>query len=101
MNWQTPTGEELMWLLAVAVFATAGHYAMTRALALAPLTVTQPFSFLQLIWAVLFGYLLFSEVPDIWVVVGGVIIIGAVTYITHRESARRVNRPLSGSALPK
>ena len=89
--WQTPTLMEVAWLLLVAVFATAGHFALTRAFAHAPLTVTQPFGFLQLVWAILFGYLLFDETPDIWVAVGAAIIVTAVTYISHRETmARRV-----------
>ena len=91
MVWRTPTLVEVAWLLLVAVFATAGHYALTRAFANAPLTVTQPFGFLQLVWAILFGYLLFDETPDIWVAVGAAIIVTAVTYISHREArVRRV-----------
>lgn len=89
--WQTPTPTELMWLLLTAVFATVGHYALTRAFACAPLTATQPFSYLQLVWAVLFGYLFFTEVPDIWVMLGGGIIVASVTYLMHREAlARRI-----------
>ena len=89
--WRTPTPGEVGWLALVAVFATAGHYALTRAIAYAPLTVTQPLSFLQLVWAILFGYWLFEEIPDVWVVGGGVIIIAAVSYLAHREAlaARR------------
>jgi len=48
--WKMPTVTELGWLFLVAIFATAGHYAITRSIANAPLTVTQPFSFLQLVW---------------------------------------------------
>ena len=62
--WQTPSWSDIGWLAGVAVFATAGHYTITRAIAEAPLTVTQPLSFLQLVWAVLFGYWLFDETPD-------------------------------------
>lgn len=85
-QWRTPQVDELAWLALVAVFATAGHYALTRAFASAPLTVTQPFSFLQLVWAILLGYLLFGEIPDVWVCVGGLVIISAITYLTHREA---------------
>jgi drug/metabolite transporter (DMT)-like permease len=85
-QWRTPQVDELLWLALVAVFATAGHYALTRAFAAAPLTVTQPFAFLQLVWAIIFGYLLFGEVPDIWVVLGGFTIVAAITYLTHREA---------------
>ena len=55
LNWVTPTVTELIILFAVACFATAGHYTMTLAFAAAPISVTQPATFLQLVWAVLVG----------------------------------------------
>jgi len=87
--WITPTSSEVGTLFAVAVFAVAGHYSMTFAFRSAPLTVTQPVTFLQLIWAVAVGYLLFGENIDSFVVLGGAIIIGAVLYITLREAQLR------------
>ena len=53
------------------------------------LTLLQPFSFLQLVWASLLGLLAFGEVPDAWTWLGGAIIVGAATYIAHRESVVR------------
>jgi len=76
-------------MLLVAVFATGGHYAMTYAFASAPVTVTQPVTFLQLVWAVLLGWLAFEETPDVWVILGGGVIISAVSFITWRESVLR------------
>ena len=87
--WISPTSSEVGTLFAVAIFAVAGHYSMTFAFRSAPLTVTQPVTFLQLIWAVAVGYLLFGENIDSFVVLGGVIIIGAVLYITLREAQLR------------
>ncbi len=102
LMWRTPTLIELFWLLIVAVGATFGHYALTRSIAVAPLTVTQPFSFLQLVWAIIFGYLLFGEIPDLWVFIGGAIIVGAISYMTHREAvAARQEKLLSGSSMPE
>ena len=99
--WRLPTLVEVGWLALVAVFATAGHYAITRAIAHAPLTVTQPLSFLQLVWAVLFGYWLFDEVPDQWVVVGALTIVAAVSYLAHREAlAARRNRVRAAASAP-
>ena len=99
--WRQPTLIEVGWLALVAVFATAGHYAITRAIAHAPLTVTQPLSFLQLVWAVLFGYWLFDEVPDRWVVVGALMIVAAVSYLAHREAlAARRNRVRAAASSP-
>lgn len=84
--WVTPTLTELLILMGVATFATAGHYTMTLAFAAAPVTVTQPVTFLQLVWAVLLGWLVFGEGVDIWVLLGGVLIISAITFITWREA---------------
>lgn len=84
--WVTPTSTELLILCAVAVLATAGHYTMTLAFRAAPLAITQPVTFLQLVWAVLLGALAFDESPDIWVIAGGVLIIAAISYIAVREA---------------
>lgn len=84
--WRTPTLTELGWLFVTAVLATGGHYTFTRAMQAVELTVLQPFSFLQLVWATLLGYYAFSEVPDVWTLVGGAVIIASVTYIAHREA---------------
>ena len=85
-NWVSPSWSDLGILLAVAMFAQAGHYTMTLAFAAAPVTVTQPITFLQLVWATLLGLLVFAEPVDIWVVIGGVVILASVTFITWREA---------------
>ncbi len=89
--WVTPTMEQLGWLFLVACFATAGHYSMTLAFAAAPLTVTQPVTFLQLVWAVLLGALVFGEAVDGWVIFGGAVIMASVSFITWREAVARRN----------
>ncbi|MGO1119350.1 DMT family transporter [Rhodovibrionaceae bacterium A322] len=85
-QWRAPTYEELGWLALTALFATLGHYTLTRAYQAAPITVTQPFSFLQLVWAALMGLLLFGEEVDKFVILGGAIIVASVSYISHREA---------------
>ena len=93
--WVTPTLAQLGWLFLVACFATAGHLTMTMAFAAAPLTVTQPVTFLQLVWAVLLGWFAFGEAVDGWVIFGGALIMASVSFITWREAvARRRVTPL-------
>lgn len=87
--WVTPTLHELTVLFAVACFATAGHFTMTLGLRAAPITVTQPVTFLQLVWAMLLGAVVFGEAIDIWVVLGGVLILAAISFITWREAVVR------------
>ncbi|HUS54174.1 MAG TPA: DMT family transporter [Thermohalobaculum sp.] len=87
LQWRDPTLEEVAWLALTAAFATAGHYTLTRSIEAAPLTVTQPVGFLQLVWAALLGTLVFGEALDPYVFIGGGIVVAAVTYISHREAA--------------
>jgi len=91
--WVTPTLAQCGWLFLVACFATAGHYTMTLAFRAAPLAVTQPVTFLQLIWSVSIGALFFGEPADHWVIIGGALILAAVSFITWRE-ARAKRKPL-------
>ncbi|MEM9854851.1 MAG: DMT family transporter [Pseudomonadota bacterium] len=87
--WVTPSASDLAWLFLVAALATGGHYTMTLAFREAPVAVTQPVTFLQLVWATLVGLLIFGEPIDSFVVLGGLMIIAAVSYITFREAQKR------------
>ncbi|GAB5448261.1 MAG: DMT family transporter [Gymnodinialimonas sp.] len=87
-----PVGwEDLGWLFLCAFFATIGHYSMTLAFRAAPLAVTQPVTFLQLVWATALGVFVFGEPADGFVIAGGAMIIAAISFITWREAvlARR------------
>ena len=53
------------------------------------MTVTQPVTFLQLVWASIFGAVLFGEAVDPFVLAGGALIIGAISYMTWREAQLR------------
>lgn len=94
-DWKTPTWEEMGFLALTAALATLGHVTMTRAFKAAPITITQPIGFLQLVWAAVLGILLFGEPLDPFVVVGGAIVVGAATFISHREAvvARKQTTP--------
>lgn len=95
--WVPPTPFQMLVLFGAATFATVGHYFMTLGFRAAPITVTQPVTFLQLVWAVSLGVLLFDEPVDPYVVLGGVMIISAISFITWRESVvkrRQVTPPV-------
>lgn len=86
LQWQPPSASDYVWLAVVAVLATSGHYAQTRAYQAAPITTTQPVWFLQLVWGALLGWFAFGETIDPYVFIGAAIIITAITIITHREA---------------
>lgn len=101
--WVPVTWGDVGWLFLCAFFATLGHYTMTLAFRAAPLAVTQPVSFLQLVWATALGVFVFGEPADIFVIAGGGMIIASVSFITWRETAlarrRRKEAALAGEAV--
>lgn len=85
-NWVPVTGLQLVYLALAAAFGTGAHYCMTRAFDCAPLTVTQPVTFLQLVWGVLLGWIAFGEPVDPFVLLGGGLIISAIAWLMWRDS---------------
>lgn len=99
-EWRDPTWEEMFWLSLTALCATAGHYTLTRAYRCAPITVTQPVTFLQIVWATILGAVMFSEAVDIWIVAGAGVIVASAWYIALREMKAKshVTMPAGGAA---
>ncbi len=85
IQWETPTLRELMILLLVAFFATCAHFTMSMAFKAAPVNITQPIVFLDLVWAAIVGLVFFSEAIDVWVLIGGAIIVIAVSLLSWSE----------------
>ena len=83
--WVNPSIDDLLLLFVVAILGTLGHYFMTMALSLAPLSVTQPVIFFQLIWSTLIGLLLFGESVDIFILIGGSFIVVAIVQLSSNE----------------
>ncbi len=83
--WRAPTIEELGWMALLGTFATLSHLCLAQAFKEAEVTAIMPVDFTKLIWAALAGYLLFAEVPDLSIWLGGAMIFSAVTYIAIRE----------------
>ncbi len=74
---------------ALGVFGCLGHFTLIKAFQSAPATVVAPFSYASIIWAILYGYLFFGDLPDIWTLVGASIIAAGGLYILHREQIRK------------
>ena len=65
------------------------HWCLAQAFKLSDTTFVMPLQFTKLIWASLIGLFIFSEQPNIWTWVGGVIIFISVVYITYREAFKK------------
>ena len=75
-------------ILGVAVLSTLGYTLVTKAIALAPARVVQPVNFMRMPIGAGFGWVLFSEFPDLWTWIGAVVIFCATTYAVQRGTKR-------------
>jgi len=89
--WVAPP-DLLAWILfaSLGVFGGIGHYLFILAYERAPASTVAPFLYLQLISMIALGYLVFSDVPDRWTLVGTSIVIASGLYLFHRERTRKI-----------
>lgn len=86
--WVTPIGIEWVQLIAIGGLTTIGIFCFMRAFTVGEANAVGPAENLRLIYATVFGFLLFSEIPSIWTVVGAAIIVASTVYIARAEAGR-------------
>ncbi len=84
-GWITPTWDSLGFFAVAGCFSVCALLCSNRSLKLAPASVVVPYQYSMIIWAVMFGYLVFGDVPQAPTIAGAAIIIGAGFYIFLRE----------------
>lgn len=84
-DWKPLTWTGLALFAANGLVNAGAHFLMIEAYRLAQAPVVSPFKYSILIWAVLFGYLVWGDVPDVWLVVGAIPVVASGLYIVHRE----------------
>ena len=87
--WVAPTWHDIMFGILVGVASTAGQWIVVLAFRYADASVLAPFSYTQLLWVSILGFLVFGEVPDTWTIVGAGFIVASGLYTAHRERVRR------------
>jgi drug/metabolite transporter (DMT)-like permease len=87
-EWVNPGWHEIGIGLVTGLAATAAQWLVVLAFQHARASVLAPFSYSQMIWSTLLGFLIFGNLPDGWTIVGAVIIIASGLYTAHRERVR-------------
>jgi drug/metabolite transporter (DMT)-like permease len=97
--WVAPSWHDIMFGILIGVSSTAGQWIVVLAFRYADASVLAPFSYTQLLWVSILGFLIFGEVPDVWTVTGAAFIVASGLYTAHRERVRR-SQLLSVAAEP-
>ena len=88
--WTAPDLLQALMMAAMGAIAGCGHLALVYGMSQAPASLLAPFNYTALVWATLFGYLFFAELPDPLTVLGAAVVVGAGLYVWHRERARKL-----------
>ncbi len=87
--WVTPTWHDIAFGIFIGIASTAGQWIVVLAFRYADASVLAPFSYMQLLWVSVLGFLIFGEVPDVYTVTGAAFIVASGLYTAHRERVRR------------
>ncbi|ORE93632.1 hypothetical protein ATO13_13181 [Stappia sp. 22II-S9-Z10] len=100
-TWVMPTLPEFLALVAIGVAGGIGQLLLTQAYQHAEASLIAPFEYTSMIWVVLLGYFVFGEVPSVYVILGGAIVIASGIFVIFRErqlglqrAERKVGAPL-------
>ena len=104
--WVTPTWHDIAFGILIGVASTAGQWIVVLAFRYADASVLAPFSYTQLLWVSVLGFLIFGEVPDAYTITGAAFIVasadstppiasgsGARSFWPSRASRRRTPDP--------
>lgn len=94
-----PEGIFWLWVFCVGLASAVSHMAITYALAFAPSSTLAPLHYLEIVTAVLFGYLVFGNFPNALTIAGITVIVTSGLYIIHRERVTARARRLT-TVLP-
>ena len=83
--WEMPNLKTFIYLILAAMCGTVLHLTLNHAFKLVDVSMTQPYSFLNLVFASIIGYFVFDEMPDLYTWIGALIIFTGVLIISYRE----------------
>jgi len=78
----------MLLIICGGLFGTAGHFLFILAFRLAPVSALTPFTYMQLVWAMLLGWLLYGDFPNSYRIAGMVVIAGSGLLMTLHERRR-------------
>ena len=83
-----PSGTQLWMALAQSVLSSTGQWLVMQSLRYTAASTLAMFSYAQLLWSTIAGFLVFAVLPDQWTILGAAIIIASGVYTAHRERVR-------------
>ncbi|MEM9061580.1 MAG: DMT family transporter [Pseudomonadota bacterium] len=88
-GWVAIRATDLGMFAGSGVLIAIAHTLMIEAFRRGEAALVAPFKYSSLLWGTLFGYMMFGDLPDLWTILGAVIIVASGLYVLHREARAR------------
>jgi len=92
IDWKPLTWISLLLFIGNGLVNGCAHFLIIESYRLAQAPVVSPFKYSILLWAALFGYMIWGHVPDKWIVIGAIPVVASGLYILHREQKLAAKR---------
>lgn len=86
--WKTPEGWDWLGFILVGIFGGFAQLFLSEGLRLIPPSIATPYEYTALIWAAIFGFLIFGDIPNLFVILGSLIVVSSGLYIIYREKKK-------------
>lgn len=83
--WETPTLREWVFLIVIGAIGGVSHQILIFGFRYASASLLAPFHYIVIIWATIYGYFIFGDVPEVWTFAGAALIVTAGLYVWIRE----------------
>lgn len=101
LGWTAPTWTDLGLLAALGLGSGLAQFWWTQGFARVPAAIAAPFSYTTMVWSILFGYMIWGDLPDAMLLIGAAIVIASGLYIVYRETIRRTPKAEREPAAPR
>jgi drug/metabolite transporter (DMT)-like permease len=101
MEWKTPSAGATLLLVAAGLLGAVAHYALIKALEFAQAAAVQPYSYTLLLWVSVLGFLVFGDVPTLWTLAGGAVVVASGIFawsVERRGTPVATGQPQSRAA---
>lgn len=91
LSWIIPSSFDLIIFFLIGISGSYGNILITESYRSSDVSLVTPIKYLNLIFAIIFGYLIFNEVPNILTILGSILIVISTFVIFSREKKLRKN----------
>jgi drug/metabolite transporter (DMT)-like permease len=89
LGWRPVAAFDLVLMVFSGILIGSAHFLLIECFRLAEAALVSPFKYSNLLWAILFGFIVWGDLPDEWTLTGAAIVVASGLYILHRETLRR------------